>query len=91
MSEVKRNENSFEVYDNDKKVGVMNFQENEDGVLNITHTEVDEQFNGQGLGKDLVKAAVDYATENSLKIRSQCPYATHVLDSTTAYQNVLSK
>lgn len=55
----------------------------------IDHTEVDEKLRGENIGRDLVKAAVDYARENNLKIRPDCPYARKVIESTPEYQDVL--
>ena len=38
------------------------------GKMTIIHTEVDDSYEGRGLGKQLVKAGVQYARENHLKI-----------------------
>jgi predicted GNAT family acetyltransferase len=41
----------------------------------LDHTYVDEMLAGQKVGAKLVKAAVDYARENSFKILPLCPFA----------------
>jgi len=41
----------------------------------LVHTEVPEQFEGQGIGGALVKAAFDYARQQNLKVIPQCPFA----------------
>jgi len=46
----------------------------------IDHTDVNPDFNGQGVGKQLVLAAVDYARQNGLKIMPLCPFAKSVFD-----------
>ena len=61
-----------------------------DGQITITHTEVDDELQGQGVGEDLVKAAVEYARENDLKIVAQCKFAKKVIDETPEYQDVLA-
>ena len=59
-----------------------------DGEITITHTEVDEKLKGQGVGEDLVKAAVEFARENNLKVKSQCKFATKVIGETPEYGDV---
>lgn len=44
----------------------------------IDHTEVSDDHRGEGLGKKLVFAAVEYARENNIKILPLCPYARSV-------------
>ena len=56
----------------------------------IDHTEVNEGFNGKGVGKALVMAAVEYARENHLKIIPLCPYAKSVFDRTVEIHDVLA-
>lgn len=55
----------------------------------IDHTEVNEQFEGRGLGKQLVKAAVLYARANNIKIVPLCPFAKGVFDRVEEYRDVL--
>jgi len=54
----------------------------------ITHTEVDETLEGKGIGRLLVKAAVDYARKNSFKIKATCPFAKIVLDRSPEFSDV---
>ncbi|WP_223034264.1 GNAT family N-acetyltransferase [Hanstruepera marina] len=55
----------------------------------IDHTEVDDSLRGQGVGKLLVKAAVDYARELQIKILPLCPFAAAVFKKQTEYNDVL--
>jgi predicted GNAT family acetyltransferase len=59
------------------------------GIMTIDHTEIDEKLRGEGIGQDMVKAAVDYARANGLKIKALCPYAKKVIDRTPEFQDVL--
>ena len=56
----------------------------------IEHTEVDVELEGQGVGKELVHTAVEYARAHNLKIVPLCPFAKKVLSKTTEWQDVLS-
>ncbi|MEP7212975.1 MAG: GNAT family N-acetyltransferase [Acidobacteriota bacterium] len=59
-----------------------------DAEITITHTEVDDKLKGKGVGEDLVKAVVEFARENNLKIKSQCKFATKVLGETREFGDV---
>ncbi len=60
-----------------------------DDKLFIDSTNVMPGNEGKGLGKLLVKTAVDFARKNSLKILPICPYAKSVLAKTDEYNDVL--
>ena len=55
----------------------------------IDHTEVDERFGGQGLGKKLVLEAVAFARKNELKIIPLCPFAKSVFQNMPELADVL--
>ncbi|WP_027377631.1 GNAT family N-acetyltransferase [Kaistella palustris] len=86
MSEVKLNGNNFELFVDGAKAGEMTFQKKDDGSIDIVHTQVDEKYSGQGLGKELVKAGTDYAKSQNLKVTASCPYAHKVISSTPEFQ-----
>ena len=56
----------------------------------IEHTEVNVELEGQGVGKQLVFTAVEYARTHNLKIVPLCPFAKKVLSKTPEWQDVLS-
>jgi predicted GNAT family acetyltransferase len=60
------------------------------GDLVIDHTFVSEELRGQGAGEGLVKAVVDKAREEQLKIVPVCSYAAHQFKKHPEYQDVLS-
>lgn len=55
----------------------------------IDHTEVFPEFEGKGVGKKLVIAAVDYARANNFKIMPLCPFAKAVFERTKEIQDVM--
>ena len=61
-----------------------------DSKFIIDHTEVSPDFNGKGVGKKLVMAAVDYARANNVKIIPLCPFAKSVFDKVEEIRDVLS-
>lgn len=55
----------------------------------IDHTEVSEALKGQGAGKRLVTAAVEFAREKNIKIIPLCPFAKSVFEKVKDFQDVL--
>ena len=55
----------------------------------IDHTDVNPEFKGKNIGKQLVMKAVEYARENKLKIMPLCPFAKSVFDRNEDIRDVL--
>ena len=49
----------------------LNYRLYDDGII-FTHTGVPSPLEGRGLGRLLVKAGLQYARENNLKVQSLC-------------------
>ena len=80
----------FSVEINGKTEAKMTFVFAGTDKIIIDHTEVDAAFNGRGVGKKMVLAAVEYARKNELKIIPLCPFAKSVFDKTEEIRDVLS-
>jgi len=63
----------------DGHVGRLDYEMHE-GVLTIVHTEVDPALEGRGVAGALVRAALDHARANGLKVRARCAYAASYMD-----------
>lgn len=79
----------FEMVDGEKQAGRMTYSRIGDTKIIIDHTEVDNAYNGQGIGLKLVLAAVDYARKNNIKIIPLCPFAKSVFDKKPELHDVL--
>lgn len=55
----------------------------------IDHTQVDNSLKGQGIGKQLVTKAVEFARAKNIKIVPICPFAKRVLEQTPEFNDVL--
>lgn len=65
----------------DKKLaGQMTFSKAGDSLFIIDHTEVEPSFEGQGVGKKLVQAAIAYIREKGVKVIPLCPFAKGYFD-----------
>lgn len=60
-----------------------------DSKIIIDHTEVSDELAGQGIGKQLLTKAVQFAREKSLKIMPLCPFAKSVFDKVKEFNDVL--
>ena len=54
----------FQALENEKIAGKVEYTWAGRSKFIIDHTEVDPDFKGQGIGKKLIKATVDFAKEN---------------------------
>ena len=81
---------AFEVYVDGKKVGEMTYSWSGDDKFIIDHTEVEPEYNGQGLAKQLVIAGVEYARTNNKKIIPLCTYAKATIAKNVDLQDVLA-
>lgn len=83
------NKGAFIATENGAKAGEMTYSKAGDTLIIIDHTEVDSAFGGQGVGKKMVLAAVDFARENNIKILPLCPFAKAAFDKDATIQDVL--
>ena len=86
---VVKKKGSFIIHDNGSKVGELNYLISSPTEITLYHTEVDEKFHGEGLGSDLVAAAVKHARAHGLKIIAKCPFTAHVFNDKPEYKDVL--
>ena len=72
-----------------KTAAEMTYLWSGDQRIIIDHTGVSGALKGEGIGKQLVQAAVVFAREKQIKILPLCPFARAVFDKTPDYQDVL--
>ncbi|MCU7612989.1 N-acetyltransferase [Chryseobacterium sp. GMJ5] len=93
MIDVKQNNDdkhgSFEASVEGKKAGLMTYTWAGEERFIIDHTEVEEEFNGKGVGKEMLLAAVDFARKNNKKIIPLCPFAKATFQKNPDLQDVL--
>ena len=78
----------FYIEEDGKKIASMHYL-SENSTLTIEHTVVDPAFEGQGLGKLLIKTITEFARTHSLKIVPVCPYAKKVMERSGEFQDVM--
>lgn len=83
------NKGAFIAQSEGKKAGEMTYSKAGKSLIIIDHTEVDSAFGGQGVGKKMVLAAVDFAREKNIKILPLCPFAKAAFEKDASIQDVL--
>jgi len=81
---------AFLIVENNERLAEMTYSRAGDSLIIIDHTEVSDKLRGQGAGKKLVLAAVEYARKNNLKILPLCPFAKATFDRTPEIHDVLN-
>ena len=64
----------YELRDGDSVAGVAVFELSEGGRIVFTHTEIDPGWEGQGVGGQLVRAALDDVRRQGLPVLPTCPF-----------------
>lgn len=80
----------FHIEDNGRQIAKMTYVWAGENKFIIDHTEVNPSHEGQGLGKLMVNAAVEFARNNHHTIVPLCPYAKRVLTRSDEYRDILS-
>lgn len=66
-------------YDSTIQVGECDFLETEN-YWNIIHTEVNNEYQGQGIARKLVECIIENAKKENKKLIAECSYAKKVLE-----------
>lgn len=77
--EFREKEKKSIAYDLDKQIGECDFEETND-TWNITHTEVDSAYEGQGIAKKLVESVIQNANIRNKKLEATCSYAKKLIE-----------
>jgi predicted GNAT family acetyltransferase len=56
----------------------------------FTHTEIDDAFEGQGVGSVLVRAALDDVRARGLKVDPRCPFIKAWIERHPDYQELVA-
>jgi predicted GNAT family acetyltransferase len=59
------------------------------GLIELVHTEIDEEFEGRGLGSQLISFALDDARERGLAVLPFCPFANDYLQRHRQYVDLV--
>ncbi|MEO8582549.1 MAG: GNAT family N-acetyltransferase [Flavitalea sp.] len=80
---------SFYIGEHADRLAELTYTWKDKDILVIEHTEVSDALGGKGIGKQLVKRAVEFAKEKKAKMLVLCPFAKKVIDNEPELRDVL--
>lgn len=75
--------------ENEQQAGEMTYSIANNDFIIIDHTEVNPEFKGKGVGKQLLYRIVEMAREKNLKILPLCPFANAMFKKFEDLKDVL--
>lgn len=79
----------FKLIQGDLVAGEMAYTWAGDSMLIIDHTDVNESFRGQGVGRQLLDELIAFVREHQVKVIPLCPFAKSVFDKDASIHDVL--
>lgn len=88
--EIKENEKKGAAIamDGDTEAGRMTYVKSFPGLIIIDHTEVEEDYRNNGVGRRMLDTLVDKARSDNFKIMPLCPYAKSEFDKDSSIADV---
>ena len=80
----------FIAEENGKRMGYISYEWMNESVFAIMHTVIEPAFQGKGVAKALLDAAVAYARANNLRIHAVCSYVVRQFEN-KEYDDVNSR
>ncbi len=79
----------FYIESNGELIAEMTYTWLDQKLISLDHTEVNEKLEGNGVGKNILKSAVEFARKQEIKILPLCSFAKHVFETMPDYNDVL--
>lgn len=73
-----------------RRLAEMSYSRTNASLVIIDHTEVDASLGGQGVGRRLLDALVDWARATGTKVVPLCPFAKSRFDKDASIRDVLA-
>ncbi len=89
--EIKKGNKSFYIGENeDNAIGRITYIVESESVIVANHTYVSPEHRGKNIAKLLLDRLVEFAQDESLKIRPQCSYVVRAFEKYKEYQNIIA-
>lgn len=72
---IKITENKIILIDNNKEIAYIEFQNLDNGTIDVLHVVVNEDFQDQGYGKIIMQELENYLKNNNKKAKLTCSFA----------------
>lgn len=84
-----KNKGAFFIEQDGERLAEMTYSWAGEDKFIIDHTDVSDSLRGQGVGRHLLDAAVEFARDKQVKIIPLCPFAKSVFDKDQSIRDVL--
>ncbi len=74
----------YEIRANGELAGFLTYRLHS-GLIELVHTEIDEEFEGRGLGSQLISFALNDARERGLAVLPFCPFVNDYIQRHRQY------
>jgi predicted GNAT family acetyltransferase len=81
-------DSQFELRVDGELAGIARYRRS-DGRVEFVHTEIDDRFEGKGLGGKLVKAALDATRASGEQVVARCPFVASYIERHPDYADLL--
>jgi uncharacterized protein len=78
----------WEAREGETLAGLAAYRKADDLVI-FTHTVVEDDFAGRGVGSSLARAALDAAREQGLRVRPDCPFIAEWISRHPDYDDLV--
>ena len=79
---------AFYIEQGGNRLAEMTYSRANASLVIIDHTEVDASLRGEGVGRKLLDAAVEWARATKTKIAATCPFASAQFDKDSSIRDV---
>jgi uncharacterized protein len=76
--------------DVDGKKAFIDYKKQNDGTLNLLHTEVPPEFEGKGIGSQLVKQTLEQIKAEGAKIIPSCRFVAAYIKRHKEYESLIA-
>jgi predicted GNAT family acetyltransferase len=80
---------AFYVHQDGRRIAEMTYSRTNASMIIVDHTEVDASLRGQGVGRQLLDALVQWARTTGTKLVPLCPFAKAQFDRDASIRDVL--
>jgi uncharacterized protein len=81
----------YDVFTDDGQLGGFAQYVKRAGRVIFTHTEIDDAFEGHGLGSTLARGALDDARARGLRVVPLCPFVAAYIERNPEYQDLVDE
>lgn len=82
-------DNQFIATVDDREAGLIEYVPVNETTIILAHTEMNDDFRGQGVGQTILEHIIEHARENNLKLIPLCPFTKAQMDKHPEYHDVL--